>query len=260
MRALSDVGMVPKGGPGGRKRSAHFEAIHLANVILALAGAQPSDGPSAVATFSELRSLDTSEKYGDWLAAEITYRATAEGAALIRADIAFRNEYGVTKRDMTMSDNPPSAWISELRDDGTRRELRSFRPADRKSSSPEPSMRRMTTIKLDLLKVAGELLADTLSRQSTTTISPDLAPGRAGEGDVTPETTKAAGPGSHNGLRSEQPALAQTESLNKAKVIALQAGEQSAPSATACQLQVHHQPVTARTRSHGTPRTITASP
>ena len=47
LRAQRLAGQLPTGRPGGGRVSAHFEAQHFANVILGLAGAEPSDAPDA---------------------------------------------------------------------------------------------------------------------------------------------------------------------------------------------------------------------
>lgn len=49
LRAQRQAGQLPTGGPGGGKSSAHFEARHLAAVLLGLAGPLPSDAPEAAA-------------------------------------------------------------------------------------------------------------------------------------------------------------------------------------------------------------------
>src|SRR5215472_12683491 len=47
LRAQRLAGQLPTGRPGGGKFSAHFEAHHLINVILGLAGSEPSGAPTA---------------------------------------------------------------------------------------------------------------------------------------------------------------------------------------------------------------------
>src|SRR4051812_15301251 len=49
--------LVPKGGPGGGKSSAHFSVGHLANVLLGLAGPEPSDAAEASARLARLRAM-----------------------------------------------------------------------------------------------------------------------------------------------------------------------------------------------------------
>jgi len=214
MRCLSDAGMVPKSGVGQGGPPAQLLAAHFANYIMALAGDQPSDGPDAVTKLSGCRLKDGSQTFGDYLTAEISYGATAEGAAQLRRDIASRIKNGVTQRDITMCINPPYAWVSELNENKTARVLKQFYPAY--TWTEEASRLRLTTIKLDLLQVAAELLADNLSKRPTTTPLPKPSPGRLGKGDATPEKMKAAGPGSHGDLLTT-PAIAQTKPLNKAK-------------------------------------------
>lgn len=54
VRSLRDADLVPKGGRGGGKSAAHYEVHHLANVLMALASADPINGAAAV---QELRPL-----------------------------------------------------------------------------------------------------------------------------------------------------------------------------------------------------------
>jgi hypothetical protein len=49
LRAQRLAGQVPTGRPGGGRFSAHFEAQHFINVILGLAGLEPSGAPAAAA-------------------------------------------------------------------------------------------------------------------------------------------------------------------------------------------------------------------
>ena len=54
LRAQRLAGQLPTGRPGGGKFSAHFEAQHFTNIILGLAGPEPSAAPDAA---ESLRSL-----------------------------------------------------------------------------------------------------------------------------------------------------------------------------------------------------------
>lgn len=45
----ADTALWPQSGKGGGKAARHVEAKHLANLILALAGPQPSDAPETIA-------------------------------------------------------------------------------------------------------------------------------------------------------------------------------------------------------------------
>ena len=207
LRALSDAGFLRKGSAG---RRLHFIAHEIAHILLGQAAGSPSDAPNIVRVLAELRADDNGERLVDWLTSEIKWAATPEGAAVIRSEMTLWDDKGVVARDLTLCAGPsPYAWISTRRADASGRDLRSFHPADRPLiSGPAPIVRHMTTIGLGLILVAGELFADTLARRPAPTLIPDPAPGSAGEGNTSPETTKAAGPGSPNGLQSELSALA----------------------------------------------------
>ena len=165
----------------------------------------------------------------DYLAEQIALAATPDGAEALRRDIARWETDGVTTQDITLCAAPAYAWISSLDEKGNSRRIRNFR-----SAISEPvggprlrSARRLTTINLDLILVAGQLLADTLARSPVPTLIPDVSPGSGAEGNATPETTKAAGPGSHNGLQRDVSGLAhQTAPLNKEQSNAGEGGGQ----------------------------------
>src|ERR1700733_8725514 len=48
LRSLSEAGLAPMGKAGRESPHGHYEAPHLANLVMALAGTQPSDAAEAV--------------------------------------------------------------------------------------------------------------------------------------------------------------------------------------------------------------------
>jgi hypothetical protein len=65
LSTLRAAKLVPKGGPGGGKSSAHFSVEHLANVVLGLAGLEPSDAVEAAESLARLQALKFTPTPGD---------------------------------------------------------------------------------------------------------------------------------------------------------------------------------------------------
>lgn len=94
-----------------------------------------------------------------------------------------------------MSLTPPRAWNSQAVPDSPDRHFDFFAPQKGLfENDAEPVLGRQTTFRVELLIVAGELLADSLSKRNRSLL-PDPAPGRAGEDDASPETIETAGSG-----------------------------------------------------------------
>ncbi len=247
-RSLLDGGLLRRGSPG---KALHYNPMEYAYLVLAQAAGQPGDAADIARTLANL-CADNGQSLLDWIVAEIELAATPEGQNALRDEIEIGYQRRVPTRELTVSvtGSVADAWISIRNQTETKRDLHSFRVADRELIPVRPrSVRTLTTIRMDLILVAGELLADTPALPKT--LIPLPTPGRDGEGDATPETTKAAGPGSHNGLLSGQPALnAQTEPLEKAKSNDRQGSKQSAFGPIGGESQVRHQTTTCRSSRH----------
>lgn len=257
LRYLAKAGFVPQGLPG--RRSAHYTAEHLKNLILALAAYLPSDAAAAVRTLNGLRCITndllnslTSDKpavvkkgtlFGDWIVQEIEARVVRVEADYV--DLTPKKEAYRVQREIRMVLNPPSAsnWRpNSLNDVKTRLDFYHidafYEEGGKALEAPRPVLSRQTAFTIELLIAAGDLLADTLATQAATSI-PDPVPGRTGEGDATPETTKAAGSGNHDGPLLEHPATQtrRRRPLNKAQPIASQGRKQSCPDGAVSELR-----------------------
>ncbi len=276
LRYLAKAGFVPQGLPG--RRSAHYLAEHLKNLILALAAYLPSDAEAAVRTLNDLpcctndlSNLVTSDKsavvkrdtlFGDWIVQEIEARVVRVEAD--HTDLTPKKEAYRVQREIRMALNPPSAsnWQpndpNDVRTESDHYHIDFFYEKGGKAlEAPRPVLSRQTAFTVELLIAAGSLLADTLAAQAVTSI-PDPAPGRAGEGDATPETMKAAGPGSHDGLLDTPATRTRRQRpLNKAQPIASQGRKQSCAGGAVSELRGSYPPA-AKDYHDGTLRTDAA--
>jgi hypothetical protein len=117
---------------------------------------------------------------------------------------------------------------------------------------PKPALLQVVIGATEFAAIAT--VAAKVEEFDTLKINPRAPSGRGVAGDAGPETTKAAGPGSHDSLQSEQPAPVSSRSpqrapnrpLDKDEPNAPQGRKQSAPRLAAYGLQAGYQPVTAR--------------
>lgn len=276
LRYLGKAGLVPKGLPG--QRSAPYELVHLKNLLLGLAAYQPSEAVEAVqklndlpcrtnalvnlAFSSETRAISRGLLFGDWIKAEIEARVSKSKRELTLAEQELPPHLRVG-RTININISKPSVFTScpVYGADNTVQYYSDYFVLENTSDQPMPALSRATTFTDELLNAAGELLADTLAKQAVLSI-PDPTPGRAGEGDdATPDTTKAAGPGSHDGPQLELPAsrTRRQRPLNKAQPIASQGRKQSCPDGAVSELRGSYIPA-AKDHHNGTLWTDAASP
>jgi len=272
LRYLGKAGLVPKGLPG--RRSAHYTAVHLKNLILALAAYQPSDAVDAVQKLNDLccdtnalanfglshLDIPRGTLFGDWIIQEIESRVSRVERVLTADEQQLPPRLRQGRR-ITMSVSPPTVTVMQpVYDLGTvSYHLDSF-GAKEAAVGSEPVLNRQATFIDELLNAAADLLSDTPAAQAATPI-PDPVPGRTGEGDATPETTKAAGSGNHDGLLLEHPAT-QTRRralLNKAQPTASQGRKQSCPDGAVSELRGSY-PLAAKDHHNGTLWTDAAPP
>lgn len=272
LRYLGKAGLVPKGLPG--RRSAHYTIVHLKNLILALATYLPSDAVDAVQKLNDLPcdtnallNLGTSHLdvprgtlFGEWIVQQIEARVGRMERALTADEQQLPPRQRLGRR-ITMSVSPPTASVMQpVYDSGTvSYHIDSFENKEAAKGSI-PVLSRQAAFTDELLDAVAGLLADTPAAQAATPI-PDLAPGRAGEGDdAIPETTKAAGPGSHDGLLDTPATQTRRQRpLNKAQPIASQGRKQSCPDGAVSELRGSYLHAT-KDRHNGTLWTDAASP
>jgi len=278
LRYLAKAGFVPQGLPG--RRSAHYTAEHLKNLILALAAYLPSDAEAAVRTLNDLSchtndlsNLVTSDNsavvkrgtlFGDWIVQEIEARVARIDGDL--ADLVSEKASFQIQREIRMVLNPPSASNWQPNDPNDIKTSSDWYHIDffyekgsRSLEAPRPVLSRQTAFTVELLIAAGELLADTLAMQAATSI-PDPVPGRTGEGDAIPETMKAAGSGNHDGLLDTPATRTRRQrSVNKAQPTASQGRKQSCADDAVSELRGSYPPA-AKDHYNGTLWTDAASP
>ncbi len=272
LRYLGKAGLVPKGLPG--RRSAHYTIVHLKNLVLALAAYLPSDAVDAVQKLNDLPcdtnaltnigsfhlDIPIGTLFGDWITREIEARVLRTERVLSAGEqqLPLRLRQG---RFITMSVFPPTVRVLHPVHDleTVRYHIDTF-GTKKAAKDSMPVLSREATFTDELLNAVANLLADTPAAQADTPI-PDLAPGRAGEGDdATPETTKAAGSGNHDGLLDIPATRTRRQrSLNKAQPIASQGRKQSCPDGAVSELRGSYPPA-AKDHYHGTLWTDAASP
>ena len=212
LRILGAEKLTPPGTVG--RRTADFNVVALAHVILAFGAVQPADAADAVRRLSQLRSspnllatIGNAEQPGDqllieWICAMIEKLADTDYAAKMLAEHGSSSFYERLVLNMNVADR--AVYISwNVKAKSEQRSL--WFVAREQGLVPEEQRHRRVSVSIDIhvLAAAGRLLADTLARQPT--LIPKPAPGSAGKGDAYPEKMKATGPGSHGGLH-EYPA------------------------------------------------------
>ncbi len=165
LRAQRLAGQLPTGRPGGGRVSAHFEAQHFANVILGLAGAEPSDAPDAAVALRAMSLQDDwnpppgatvllptlEDQLAEWLdvIAE-AYRRGGQAWDMVAATLA--------QWEMSLCLRPRQAVIAiGLVGDPTQRVI-SYGAGDDEARAA--ALRRVTVLHGELMLAAGELLAD----------------------------------------------------------------------------------------------------
>jgi protein-disulfide isomerase-like protein with CxxC motif len=167
LRPLRTAGLVPMGEKGRGQRTGHYEAQHLANVIMGFAGQQFTDATDAV---RELRTL----KYSEQVA---TQAAMDAGKKAPRPDITFGERLDQILTGMALGTPQPTLEIVLSVTPGYAKlswdygsEISAFE-VYRGQCLPGLA----TVITARLLAAAADLLADTLNRQgaAAATVAPD---------------------------------------------------------------------------------------
>ena len=167
LRAQRLAGQLPTGRPGGGKFSAHFEAQHFANIILGLAGSEPSDAPAAAVELLRLMPLLNTvnpptgvpqplpaleDQLADWLAS--IAEAYRRGGQDQRDIVATFRSWEISlclnpRRAEILTDVAKQRWIVYASGDSPLAPL---------------ALRRVTVLHGELMLAAGELLADSLEQ------------------------------------------------------------------------------------------------
>lgn len=172
LRSLRAAELVPIGEPGRGQRSGQYEPQHLANVLLAFAGHQPSDAVDAATDLGAMRYAQTNPEGAppppnpDATLGEAVAEAIREAARFVEAQARQESRTFVPK---------VPAWIS-LSLSGARNALVKWRaPAHGPSRddlyiptgayTTNDVVVRETTISQHLVYAAGDLWADTLARR-----------------------------------------------------------------------------------------------
>jgi hypothetical protein len=163
LRAQRLAGQLPTGRPGGGRFSAHFEAQHFSNVILGLAGPEPSDAPDAAAALRTMlrqrqeedvlrEALPTLEDMmADWFG-DIAEAHRRGGQDWVRVANIFQHS------EMSLCLKPRQVVICR-RLPGSPEVVVSYA-----SEEPTHALSRVTVLHGSLMLVAGELLADSLEQ------------------------------------------------------------------------------------------------
>ena len=266
-RTLAKAGLLPRGAPG--KRSGHYGARSLRNIVLALAAPMPSDAAEAVKALeglvcntnqlaqhvvpgSSFTHVQRGVLFGEWLEGQIVARAHAGDEFSQDAADFSMPLYARWHLEMNMS--PP--WATHVRPCETAVHMDSFGP-DKRSLFDEAdatTLAHQTLMSMSVLNVAGRLLADTLAHEGASPIPPPTLPG-VGEGDATPKKARAFGMPVHEGPRSDEPAReARAAPSDKAQSATDKNRKQSASDSVGHHARVCHPPNPWR-YDHGSHRT-----
>ena len=195
LRPLRDAGMVPMGDAGRGQRRGHYEPSHLANVILAFAGPQPSDAARAAQLLRPLRYIHSNPPSPSLRPYRWEHDLGSIFDSVIREQ-AFDKDGELAKlnwpttTEITLCLNPLGACFAFSADEGdsVNSWMDWYGPAPTPNAAPPPvvRVRRLTTIWFDMLCVAGELWRDTWEHQRKQTLnSVPVVPARAIPDDET---------------------------------------------------------------------------
>jgi hypothetical protein len=164
LRPLRGAGLVPVGVKGRGQAHGHFEPPHLANLIMALAGMQPSDAAEAVSLVRPLVLEEATSAEGS--------RPPDLGSTLehLICEAATRGDSGLAADfTVTFCLNPAQGILNRPDGDG---ELRQWRYKPRQEALPNmprkhpPAVWRITTVGPEVLMLAGELWRDALRNRA----------------------------------------------------------------------------------------------
>lgn len=206
--ALGNANFTPKGKPGGGVGSAHYLQGPLASVLMSTAAVIPSEAPDIVRCLERLVTRmpagirDPANALVTLPHPEIVAAGTTLRAYIEQQIIAWSAPDTVMLDLLAQDDARWSAWSLELEPGVPSARLRIHREDEgwisalftlsSKSENAEwAPVRRKVELSLPILKIAGDLLADTLAQQSNPFFStPETNP--TGGGNVAPGNETAA--------------------------------------------------------------------
>jgi DNA-binding transcriptional ArsR family regulator len=248
LRPLREANLVPMGEKGRGKSRGQYEPHHLVNVILGLAGYQPSDAETAVRllrrdTFAQSGSEALIEDhFRDWIhriappPQREDWDGTEEGEAKIsggawldtlveRLAVMPAQERGEFARICTAQEAEialcvewPSIVVSWRGEDGRREEFR-FEVEQEplsdlfRSNGIKAPRRRLTVFPLTILIVAAELAADTLDYPTKGLSFPPS--GSTPESESAPDPARSEAPTRTNQPREHRATGYLTDRQNK---------------------------------------------
>jgi hypothetical protein len=163
LRVLRAAGMVAMGKPGRGREHGHYSPSDLANVILGMAGPQPSDAAEAVMRLRDLKNNE-GNLLGDTLEQQI-----AEVAANLESEQINVIE-ALLPSDLSMCFDAPHASMDWDADSTNRCHMPFFR---QRPTEHVGYVTRSTTVNRQVIFVAGRLWLDTLRQRSS---DPSSAP------------------------------------------------------------------------------------
>ena len=275
LRVLGVAGLIPSEGPG--KRLGHFGAEALKNIVLGAMAPTPSEAAKVAVALDELvfepnRLAQMGEAdvngtpcgipLGRYVQNLIQLLSDEDVAQSMMSDGA--DSLYLQPLEIVAEFDPTQAYVTRWSEGNEGRIIEFFIKPGSSFSEKKPGLQHGSRLRLSVLVEAGDLLRDTFTYQVSPT--PDPAPGSAGEGEATPETTKASGTGIHEGLQSPQPkvvptALARTAFSNKTQSATSKGSKQSLPTLGVRESQVCQSTTSLeRTRHYGSHWTDAASP
>ena len=197
---LSHAGYTPKGKPGGGAGSAHYQVGALTSVTFATAAHTPSEASEVVrrleglqamsqhplATLSALEALvEPKREQSNIVTVGTTLRSYLEEQITLWAkptpdmvEELSEDKYYISSWKLELSPSMPWAELHVFRKD-TGFHYISFCDENLLLSRLPTAARRKVELTLPMLKIAGDLLADTLSRQTSSRLSGSLLSGDA---------------------------------------------------------------------------------
>ncbi len=200
VRDLRAAGLAPMGKHGRGQQHGQFQLDHLANLIMAFAGALPSDAAEAVKILRGIHTSPGGISFGEQVEAAIR-----NAAAVLNADS------GITAHDipfsLKMSVITPFASICWNREGVESVEHYYFFG---KSSTFKGAVTRSTNVYTSLLLKAAELWRDALRQAGVTSIPPPTSKAtKAGKAPTPPASVNLT-----------QPASRRTQARNKSEATA----------------------------------------
>jgi hypothetical protein len=214
----------PAGGKGGGKSAAHVQLHHLANLCMGMAASQPVEAVQTVMTLRRLRHVgrevvyrkheqtphaptELTGSFNTRLTGSIYFGTALEHLIADGQTPGWRNSWAIRRRgvEIILCTIPASAEISWRSSDGHWSDH--FLPPEQQEMpfAPEAAYaarpaRRVTIFPYAVITACGELLQDTLARQTPTPThaNAETLPGASASTRDQPATRTNDGPEPHN--------------------------------------------------------------